>query len=504
MNRLVSSCIIASMKTQVIHIESYDNLPSIQDKISNAEAFRLILVDNPSVDFILKKSSFVQLIRTCSSLGIQLGIVSKRYQVSALCDEYGVTVFEDLTSAQYKNWSENHVPKLDDKHNRKRVRLEKPADVIQKSENPIIRWVSFWFAIIAVIIILISVIPSATIVIDTPDIPDAVSFPIRLNANTTVVSITSGVPVISIERTDEIVLTESVSETSLMPVGFAKGEVIYTNLTNITGTIPAGTILSTLGDTPILFVTTNDTIIEGKKGFQAIGSAIAVEPGESGNVSAGDIQQIQAILPFQVQVSNPQNFTGGTSEDIKTPGVKDRNLVKAKALTALEERIISSISDDNAGEIVILPSTYQLVKVLSEEYYPSAGEPGNTITLHLKISAQVDGIRNNDLVLYFSDLAKLNLSNEITTRIDQESIRVDCTSDISSEDLHCNVTGERILSRKIDSGTIKRLVMGKIPSHAVTAIQAYFPDVSTVQIDTKPEGWFIIPLASFRINVEEK
>jgi hypothetical protein len=492
------------MKTQVIHIESYDSLPSVQDKISKVEAFRLILVDNPSAVFICNKSAFVRILRTCSSLGIQLGIVSKRIELRALCNEYGVTVFEDLTSAQYKDWSENQLPKLDLKRIQRSLRLGKPADLLQKPENPVVRWISFSLAMIAVVLLLVSVLPSATIIIDTPDIADEVSYPLRLNPNTTVVSITTGVPITSLERTDEVILSQSVTETTIMPVGFASGEVTFTNLTEITGTIPAGTIIATLGESPILFLTSTDIIVEGKNGFQASGNAIAVEPGENGNVSAGMIQQIQAILPFQVQVSNPQSFVGGASEVVKIPGASDRKLIRSMALSALEDKIIKDIADDDPGNIVILPLTFRTKEILSEEYYPSAGEPGDTITIHLEISAQVDGIRKEDLILHFTDLVKLDLGDEITAKIDPDSIKIACTSGVSRENLSCVVTGDRMLSRKIDNGVVKHLVLGKTPNQASAAIRQYFPDISSVHIDTKPEGWFLIPLAPFRITVEAK
>ncbi len=492
------------MKTQVIHVENYDSLPSVLDKISQVEAYRLILVDNPNIGFMIRKSAIVQILRACGSRGIQLGMVSKRYDLIAICGDYGITVFDDLTSAQYQDWNENLLPRVDGKRTKNKKPLEKPENIVSKPENPLIRWIFFSLAIIAVLVLLISVIPSATIIVDTPAISDRVSYPIRFSPNNSIVSVTSGVPSVYFDHTDEIVLSQSVNDKTLLPAGFATGSVIFTNLTEISGVIPKGTIISTLGDSPILFITTDDLPIEGKRGFQVSGMATAVEPGENGNVSGGMIQQIQAILPFQAEVSNPESFSGGSSEMKNIAGISDRNSLRENAILSLKEIIIRKISDDTAGDYVIFPNTYKLMNIIREEFYPPEGNPGDTLTIHLTATGSIEGIKKEDLLQYFSELAKLDLSREVIAGINLESIDVTCSDATPKEDYACQISGERLLSRSIDEWMVKRLVMGKTPKQAEKAIRNYFPEVNTVSIDIKPNGWFIIPLATYRVKVEDK
>lgn len=490
------------MKTQVIHIENFDNLPSLLDKIKQAEAFRLLLVDNPHLFFLCREANIVILLRSCHGQGIQLGFVSKRTELSAICADYGISVFEDLTSAQYEDWRENQLPTLTRREPRN---IQKPAGSKQNSQGlggALLRWTVFIAALLAVLFLAAALLPSAAIIIQKAALPETVSYPLKFNSDAASVSVTSGIPTVALDRSVDVVLSQVVTETTLVPRGYAEGEVVFTNLSDTTGVIPAGTIVSTTDTPPLSFKTNDEITLDGRQGAQMAATVTAVGPGEAWNVAAGSIRVVQALLPFQVQVENSAALSGGSSDMSGIASPADRNALHANAIRTVQEEIVQQIENEMDDTYILLPQTYQLAEIVQESYYPEVGEPGDTLTIQMTATGTVQALRFADVLSYFEQIAQLDLQGGSSMTPVVHSIKVECDTTGGIADDNCMVTGERLISRKIDPSIVRQLVIGKTPQAAVDSVRRYYPDVLDVQLSTKPDGWFILPLAPFRISVE--
>ena len=108
----------------------------------------------------------------------------------------------------------------------------------------------------------------------------------------------------------------------------AEGKVVFTNQTNRTVRIPAGTIVSTSTGEDVDFSILEDLEIDGPIGTQAEVEIEATDPGLLGNVPSNRITTVAGALRSRVRVTNPEPTSGGENARVRfvTQGDKDRLL----------------------------------------------------------------------------------------------------------------------------------------------------------------------------------
>src|SRR4026209_751844 len=92
------------MKTQIITLESHDDLISVRDRLSWAKTPRILLVWPKYEKVTLRQVDLNVLQRHASSLGAQLGLVTRARQVRADAEALGLPVFESTGQAQKVAW----------------------------------------------------------------------------------------------------------------------------------------------------------------------------------------------------------------------------------------------------------------------------------------------------------------------------------------------------------------------------------------------------------------
>src|SRR3972149_811331 len=98
--RCFASYNLGCMKTQIITLESHDDLISVRDRLSWAKTPRVLLVWPRYEQVTLRALDLKVLQRHADSLGAQLGLVTRRVPVQREAEALGIPVFESTTAAQ--------------------------------------------------------------------------------------------------------------------------------------------------------------------------------------------------------------------------------------------------------------------------------------------------------------------------------------------------------------------------------------------------------------------
>src|SRR5512143_2929590 len=102
------------MKTQIITLESHDDLISVRDRMSWAKTPRILLVW-PKYEKVLQRHAL--------SLGAQLGLVTRAHRVRQDAEALKIPVFESTGQAQRVAWPKPRRRKWPHRPPRKDLRV---------------------------------------------------------------------------------------------------------------------------------------------------------------------------------------------------------------------------------------------------------------------------------------------------------------------------------------------------------------------------------------------
>src|SRR6185503_20100483 len=92
------------MKTQLVHLESHDDLISIHDKMAWAKTPRILLVWPRSQRVDVRPLDLQLLRRHAGSLGAELGLITHDGEILAAARQMKLPVFSTSSEAQLKPW----------------------------------------------------------------------------------------------------------------------------------------------------------------------------------------------------------------------------------------------------------------------------------------------------------------------------------------------------------------------------------------------------------------
>src|SRR5512142_2252634 len=134
------------MRTQIITLESHDDLISVRDRMSWAKTPRILLVWPKYEKVTLRQVDLKVLQRHATSLGAQLGLVTRTRRVRNDAEALRIPVFESTGQAQRVAWPKPRRRKWPHRPPRKDLR-EKRDQVSAKEAAwrtyPIVRVVAF-------------------------------------------------------------------------------------------------------------------------------------------------------------------------------------------------------------------------------------------------------------------------------------------------------------------------------------------------------------------------
>src|SRR5262245_17293267 len=146
------------MKTQIITLESHDDLISVRDRMSWAKTPRILLVWPKYEKVTLRQVDLKVLQRHASALGAQLGLVTRTRRVRLDAEALKIPVFESAGQAQRVAWPKprrrklkNHAPRRDLREQREA--LSAGAQREQWREKPLMRVSAFLLGVSSVLVL---------------------------------------------------------------------------------------------------------------------------------------------------------------------------------------------------------------------------------------------------------------------------------------------------------------------------------------------------------------
>src|SRR6266540_2020259 len=294
------------MKTQIITLESHDDLISVRDRMSWAKTPRILLVWPKFEKVTLRQVDLKVLQRHASSLGAQLGLVTRTRRVREDAEELMIPVFESAGQAQRIAWPQprrrrltRHAPRKDLRDKREQVSVREET----WRAYPVVRVGAFMIGVSAVLILVALFIPRVQVRLHPKSKIQSIVLPVTASPSTEAVFITGSIPArekrVIVDGTQSVIVTGE----GVIPQSKAKGVAVFRNLTQQAVPVPAGTVVRTADN--LRFVTTSEHEVGAGVGKILELPIEAVEGGLASNVAAETIVVVEGKLGLLLSVTNP-------------------------------------------------------------------------------------------------------------------------------------------------------------------------------------------------------
>jgi hypothetical protein len=492
------------MKTQIITLESHDDLISVRDRMSWAKTPRILLVWPKYEKVALRQVDLKVLQRHAASLGAQLGLVSRIRRVRMDADALHIPVFKSTKDAQLLAWPKARRRKFKWHPPRKDLRQRRERAMTQEEPwrtQPLTRVLAFLVGVVAVLVLVALFIPSARITLKPLSKVQSLVLPVVASPSVESVFITGSIPA----REERVIVdgtqTVNVTGEGVVPQSKAKGIVEFRNLTQQAVTIPAGTVVR--NGEMIRFATTVESEVEAGVGKILQLPVEALEGGIAGNLEPETIAIIDGRLGLSLSVTNPKATTGGRELPSVQASDADRERVKNLLLKTLEQEARQKFEAELAPGDLPLGQTMTVSQILSEEYDPPAGAAGTS----LKLDMRVEYVNRYAAAADLAELASLALNASLPS-----GFRTGASKDISikpeahpivAEDgsAKWNMRAERKIIRQIDPALVTKLIQGYGTWSVKSKLKEDLPIAAAPDVQLTPSWWPWMPILPFRISV---
>lgn len=496
------------MKTQIITLESHDDLISVRDKLSWAKTPRVLLVWPKYEQVNLRVLDLKVLQRHTDSLGAQLGLVTRRANIRRDAESLGIPVFGTTSAAQKDLWPVS-APRTQRTPKNPRRDLRKIRDSVYEQEpawrtSLTGRVLTFTVGVIAFIAVAGLFVPRATLTLYPETQTQSAIIPVAASEAVESTTVTGDIPA---KKISAIVETEQslaiVSEIGI-PNAKARGVARFTNLSQGEVQIPAGTIISTATDIPIRFVTLNDTLLApGVDEFVEV-PIEALDAGERGNLLAGTLIVVDGPLGLSIAVGNPSATSGGSDLSLIGATEEDRTKLYDVVLDNLRRDAETNLRGQIGPNDILLADTFEVIEVLEETYDPPAGQAGAQLKLKLKVEFTARYVSDADM----RQLASVALNSSVPQGFESlEVAAYTLLTDPSTDNAgvsHFELDVTRTLNRTIDEMQVLSIIRGETPAAAIRELAPAMPLRQATDIKLKPAWWPWMPLIPFNITMEVK
>ncbi|MHC1784541.1 MAG: baseplate J/gp47 family protein [Anaerolineaceae bacterium] len=493
------------MKTDIIHLETFDDIDLIRDRLEWSKADRLVLAWPKRGGIRITQLEMMLLIRKGASLGRQIAIVNDDDEISEMATAAGIPVFHSQASATLAHWPSLpdeiiHLPEeniLEDM--REKVELMREAAQAQ----PPARTLAFITGVTAIFALFIFFLPGATVHVYPAEIEQKLNLIIQANPAIYEADLAGHIPLLSMSSLQNAV--DKIESSGQMPISdkFARGQVSLENLTDKTITIPEGSMVTTRTDPPVRFMILAK--VEVPAGEKDVSVDIqAVLPGSSGNVMEEEIQSMEGSLGIEVTVVNNEPTTGGGESILRAPSEDDINTLREKVKSMLRAQAREAFLESEEDGQIILEDSLQIEKIVDEEISTPAGQPADTLEISLAGEIKIDYIKEDDILT--AVLAAMNASMPSNYEPVDGTVSLLKTGDPEynrdSNSLKWEVFGVRKLRSTFSSGTIIQKVTGKNVAEAVELLSGMMNHRDMPRIEMRPSWWPTLPFVPFRIEIK--
>jgi len=493
------------MKTQIITLESHDDLISVRDRLSWAKTPRILLVWPKYEKVTLRQVDLKVLQRHAASLGAQLGLVTRARRVREDAEALRIPVFESTGQAQSVAWPKprrrkwaRHAPRKDLREQREEVPLREEAWRV----HPATRIGAFLLGVSSVLVLVALFIPRAQVVLHPDSKTQSIVLPVVARPSVDSVFITGNIPArekrVIVDGTQSVVVTGE----SVTPQSKAKGAVTFRNLTQQAVTIPAGTVVRTADN--IRYVTTRVGEVEAGVDESIELPIEAAESGRSGNVEAETIVIVEGRLGLSLSVTNAEALTGGREIPSVQASEADRERAKEELMQKLKSEALAQLTEQRKAGDLLFEDTFAVSQILSEVYDPPAGAAGTKLTLTMQVEFSALYASVSDL----TELATLALNASLPSGF-QPAAASDgltlkpVTKPVVNDDgsLRWTLRVERRIVQQISNPQVTQMIQGIGSSRAQTLLEKRFPLEGSPEINLSPSWWPWVPIVPFNISV---
>lgn len=491
------------MKTQIITLESHDDLISVRDRMSWAKTPRILLVWPKYEKVTLRQVDLKVLQRHALALGAQLGLVTRARRVRQEAETLKIPVFESTGQAQRLAWPKSRRKRWVQRPPRKDLREQREQVIVREEAwraHPAVRVGAFILGVAAVLVLVALFIPRAEVVLQPQSKTQSIVLPVIAGRSIESVFITGTIPArekrVIVEGTQTVIVTGR----GVTPQSQARGGVTFRNLTQQSVTIPRGTIVRT--EDNIRFETTRAGEVPAGVDETLELPVVAVESGRSGNVDAETIVVVEGRLGLSLSVLNPEPLTGGR----ETPSVQasdaDRERAKETLMEKLEEQARAQLEEEFQAGDVLFEDTFEVSQILSEVYDPPAGAASTKLTLTMQAEFSTLYADASDL----TKLAALALNASLPSGFaaDSDALSLEpVTQPVLNDDgfTRWNVRAERHIVEQIHHHQITQLIQGINARRAQSLLEDNLTLEDAPEIRLSPAWWPWVPIAPFRISV---
>ena len=492
------------MKTQIITLESHDDLISVRDRMSWAKTPRILLVWPKYEKVMLRQVDLKILQRHAAMLGAQLGLVSRIRHVRMDAEALHIPVFKSTGEAQRLTWPKPHRRRrLVRRPPRKDLRKQRDQLVTREAawrSHPVGRVLAFLAGVLAVLTLVALFIPQAQITLTPISKMQSLTLPVAASPSVKSVFITGNIPAREKRVMVEGTQTVAVTGEGIIPQSKARGVVEFRNLTQQAVTIPSGTVVR--NGEGVRFVTTVASEMEAGVGKILQLPIEAVEGGISGNLDAEAIHAIEGRLGLALSVTNPKPTRGGRELPSVQASDADRERVKTLLMKTLEEAARKKLAEDLSPGDLLFEETMTVSQTLREEYDPPAGASGTDLTLNMQVEYSSLYADASDL----TELAALALNASLPPgyRAASEAITVKPASRPTFEQdstAKWTVRADRKIVQQINPAQVTQMIQGFGAWNVEARLKRNLPLAAAPVVQLSPPWWPWMPIVPFRITV---
>lgn len=458
-----------------------------------------------------RRLDLVLLKRHSQSLGAQVALVTSDPEVRFQASSLDIPVFRSIRKAQTTHWRGSRRKNFDvnaeiagqDRLARIQALLDDPLH--RKRDTPNlsqpVRILVFSLAVMAVLAIAAILIPSAKIYLTPAQEQQEMTITVRADQAVQQFSLSGVLPArwidVRVEGRGSTLTTGSLS----IPVSYASGEVVFTNLTDHAVFIPAGTVVST-ANSDYRYITQEDTRVPAGPGETRKAAVQAITPGSSSNQPRGTIVAVEGDLGVLVSVNNLDPITGGNMTPSPAPDDGDRDRLREELITRLAGNARREIKDNLGPGDLLLSQTPTLVKVVSESYDPVDLQPASELYLTLLLEFKMPYVAGEDMQAIANSILDANLPRGYVAGAEPATIK-----HLSTPILDSGVTSpwKMHVSRDIRSEPsaeqAKSLVLGRQLEDASQLLLENLAITGPPRFETSPSWWPVIPFLPIRVDV---
>ena len=496
------------MKTQIVYLEHHDDYNSVRDKLSWTQAPRVIIVWPGRGKVLSRRFDLVMLQRYTRKLGTQIGLVTLDPDVLHHAEALHIPTFESLEFQSEKAWRVRGARKISKPISTADPPSEKPVPK-QVSKNPpqmnlAFRIALFSVGFLAILVLAILLIPQAVITVKPETMDILKTYAIELNlSQSEIITNTQQLPARQVQSVLEGQLRLPTTGRAAQPDQPARGEAIFTNLTDQSLTIPAGTTVRTFDPATPHFVTQARVNLDAEKGSQVIVEVVASLPGPEGNVSAEAIQAIDGSLGLSATVSNPSQITSGSllirSAVSPTDLVHIHSELEDNLFDEAHQALLSLAQDDEN----LIPGSIRVVETIEERYSNDIGDAADSLELVLILEFEGLVYSPDQLHSAMNFIVAEDFSRD--EQIQPGTLKIleiaDFVYDDAGEEANIDCTISARIFTSIDPVLIRQIVRGKKVSDALEDLNGNAPYEEVTSVDISPSWLRRFPFLDMQIQV---